>query len=130
MEPLPFGSLAIEEVASIRDDQRIYVRRPDEPNSIRLTMRMKPVGMVEHDKFDFYATIAARNFGGSDRSPLGTAMGDIRIGDPVSVEVAGPALPVGLYRLAANVEIYRPGHSAEEPPLYSEGASGDLMRVS
>jgi hypothetical protein len=44
--------------------------------------------------------------------------------------VTGPALPVGQYRLAATVEIYSAGHSPGEPPLHSQGISGDLMRVA
>jgi Helix-hairpin-helix domain len=126
----PSWSLSIEELASIRDGQRSYTRGPGEPNSVRLTMRVDPAGPLSRDTFDYSATIAARTFGGRNRSPLGTAQGTIRISDLLSVEVGGPALPVGQYRLVATVEIYPAGHSPEEPPLHSQGVSGDLMRVA
>jgi hypothetical protein len=61
---------------------------------------------------------------------MGTTEGAIRVGAPNSVEVVGPALPIGLYRLVATVEIYPAGHSPEESPLLSQGASGDLMQVA
>jgi hypothetical protein len=93
-------------------------------------MRIDPASPLSGDTFDFSVTIAARIFGGRDRSPLGTTQGTIRVSDPLSVEVVGPALPVGHYRLVATVEIYTAGHSPEEPPLHSQGVSGDLMRVA
>jgi hypothetical protein len=126
----PAWFLSIEELAPIRDGQRSYLRGPGDPNSVRLTMRIDPAGALSHDTFDFSATIAARTFGGRDRSPLGTRHGTIRVGDSVSVEVAGPALPAGRYRLVADVGIYPADHSPEEPPLHSQGISGDLMMVA
>jgi hypothetical protein len=126
----PSLSLSIEELAPVRGGQRSYIRGPGERNPVRLTMRIDPAGPLSGDTFDFSVTIAARTFAGRDRSPLGTTQGTIRVSDPVSVEVVGPALPVGHYRLVATVEIYTAGHSSEEPPLYSQGVSGDLMRVA
>jgi len=126
----PAWFLGIEELAPTRDGQRSYLRGPGDPNSVRLTMRIDPAGALSHDTFDFSATIAARTFGGRDRSPLGTRHGTIRVGEPVSVEVAGPALPAGRYRLVADVDIYPADHSPEEPPLHSQGISGDLMMVA
>jgi len=126
----PSLSLSIEELAPVRGDQRSYTRGPGEPNPVRLTMRIDPAGPLSEETFDFSSTIAARTFGGRDRSPLGTTQGTIRVSDPLSVEVAGPALPVGQYRLVATVEIYTAGHSPEEAPLYSQGVSGDLMQVA
>jgi len=126
----PSWSLSIEELAPIRDGQRSYTLSPNEPSSVRLTMRINPIGTPIHDTFDFSATIAARTFGGHDRSPVGTTDGTVRVSDPVSVEVTGPTLPVDLYRLVATVEIYPADHSPGEPPLYRMRASGDLMRVA
>ena len=126
----PSWYLSIEELAPIRGDQRSYTREPGEPNSARLTMRLNPAHPLSQDAFDYSATIAARTFGGHDRLPLGTVQGTIRVSDPLSVEVTGPALPAGQYRLVATVEIYPAGHSREEPPLHSHGVSGDLMRVA
>jgi hypothetical protein len=125
----PSWSLSIDELVSIREGQRNYIRGPGEPNSVRLTMRISPAGKLSHDTFDFSATIAARTFGGRERSSLGTTQGTIRVSDPLSVEVAGAALPVGDYRLVATVDIYPAGHSPGEPPLHSQGISGDLLHV-
>jgi helix-hairpin-helix protein len=126
----PSWSLSIEELAAVRGDQRSYSWGPGEPNSVRLTMRINPAGPLSHDTFDYSATIEARALGGRDRSLLGTSQGTIRISDPLSVKVTGPALPVGQYRLVSIVEIYPAGHSPEEPPLHSQGVSGDLLRVA
>jgi hypothetical protein len=127
---LPPLSLSIEEFGPIHDDQRSHVLNPNEPSSVRLTMRIDPIGAPIHDTFDFSATIVARSFAGHDRSPLGTTHGTVRARDPVSVEVTGPALSADLYRLVATVEIYTAGHSPGEPPLHSHRVSGDLMRVA
>jgi Helix-hairpin-helix domain len=126
----PSWSLSIEELAPVREGQHSYIREPGEPNSVRLTMRISPAGKLSHDTFDFSATIAARTFGGRERLTLGTTQGTIRVSDPISVEVAGPALPVGDYRLVATVDVYPARHSPGEPPLHSQGISGDLMHVA
>lgn len=126
---LPSLSVSVKELAPVRDGQRSSILSPNEPSSVRLTMRINPIGTPIHDTFDFSVTIVARRFAGHDRSPLGTAHGAVRASDPVSVEVTGPALPVDLYRLLATVEIYPADHSPEEPPLYRMRASGDLVRV-
>jgi hypothetical protein len=126
---LPSWSLSIEELAPIRDGQRSNVLNSSESTSVRLTMRINPAGPPIHDTFDFSATITARRFAGHDRSPLGTTHGTIRLSDPVSVEVTGPALPAELYRVVVTVDIYPADHSPEQPPLYQKRASGDLMRV-
>jgi len=126
---LPSWSLRIEELAPIRDGQPSYTLSPDEPISVRLTMRINPTRTPAHGTFDFSATVAARRFGGHGRSLLRTAHGAIRVSDPVTVEVTGPQLPTDLYRLVVNVDIYPALHSREEPPIYHERASGDLMRV-
>ena len=52
--------------------QPSHVLSPDEPRSVRLTMRIDPIGTHIEDTFDFSATIVARRFGGHDRSPLGS----------------------------------------------------------
>jgi helix-hairpin-helix protein len=129
-EDLPSSFLAIEEFTPIRDGQPSYVWRPDEPNLARLTMRVNPVDRPIPSTFAFSATVAARRLGGHDRVHLGTARGVIRVGEPLSVEVAGPPLPTGLYRLVVTVDIYPADHSPEEPPLYSRGVSGNLVQVA
>jgi hypothetical protein len=126
----PSWSLDIEELAPVRDGKRSRILSPNEPSSVRLTMRINPIGVPIHDTFDFSATIVARRLGGHDRSPLGTVHGTVGARDPVSVEVTGPALPADLYRLVVTVDIYPADHSPEAPPLYGRRASGDLMRVA
>jgi hypothetical protein len=93
-------------------------------------MRITPAGKLRHATFDYSVEVAARTFGGSDRSFLGSTQGTIRVGDPVFVTVTAPALPTGLYRLLATVEIYSADHSPEEPPLHRRGVAGDLMLVA
>jgi hypothetical protein len=123
-------SLRVEELAPVRGDQRSYTREPGEPSSARLTMRIDPASTLSHDTFDYSATITARTWGGHDRSSLGTERGTIRASDPISVTAPGTALPVGLYKLVATVEIYPHNHSPKEPALYRQSVSGDLMRVA
>ena len=122
-------SLSIEELAPIRDGQPSHTLPVGEPRSVRLTMRIDPAGSPSHGSFDFSATIAARRLGGHDRLPVGTAHGTLRVGDPVRVEVTGPALPADLYRLVAIVNIYSAGHTPEGAPVYEKRVAGDLMRV-
>jgi hypothetical protein len=129
-EDLPSSFLDIEELTPIGDGQRSDLRRPDEPNLVRLIMRLNPIGTPIHETFDFSATIAARELGARDRLPVATTHGAIRVSDAHSVEVAGWTLPVGLYRLLVTVDIYPAGHSSEEPPLYSRAESGDLLQVT
>ena len=126
----PSWSLSIEEFAQVGDDRRSYAQGPEEPNFVRLRMRITPASKLRHDTFDYSAELAARIFGGSDRSFLGSIQGTIRVGDPVFVTVTGPALPTGLYRLLATVEIYSAGHTRGEPPIHSQGVAGDLMLVA
>ncbi len=128
-EDLPSSFLEIEELTSIGDGQRSYIRCPDEPNLVRLTLRLNPIGTPIRETFDFSAAIVARALSGRDRLPVTTTHGAIRVNDTLSVEVAGPTLPVGLYRLLVTVDIYPAGHSPQEPPLYSKAASGDLLQV-
>jgi hypothetical protein len=127
---LPSWSLGIEELSPVRDGKRSRILSPNQPSSVRLTIRINPIGAPIDDTFDFSATIVARRFGGHDRSPLGTVDGTVGASDAVSIEVTGPALSADLYRLVATVDIYPADHSAEEPPLYRKRASGDLMRVT
>jgi hypothetical protein len=129
-EELPSSFLAIEELTPTRDGQRSYVSRPDEPNLVRLTLHVNRIDRPLPDTLDFSATIAARKLGGHDRVHLGTSQGIIRVSEPLSVQVAGPPLPSGLYRLVVTVDIYPADHATDKAPLYSHGASGNLMQVA
>ena len=75
-------------------------------------------------------TIAARTLGGHDRVQLGTSQGAIRVSEPLSVQVAAPPLPTGLYRVVGCVHIYPADHVTDEAPIYSHRASGNLMQVA
>jgi hypothetical protein len=128
---LPPSFLRIEELTPIRNGRRDYIRRPDEPTSVRLSLCTNPTDIPHAATFDFTAEIAARSkLGDNQRLPLGTTHGAIRVNEPLSVELTGPPLPPGLYRLVATVTIYAAGHTAKAQPLYSRGASGDLIHVA
>jgi hypothetical protein len=127
---LPPSFLVVDELSPIHNGQRSQLGRDDEPNHIRLTMRLNPDGTPIPGTFDFCATIAARRFGSRERLTLGTTRGSISTTEPLAVEVAGPALPPGLYRLVVAVDIYPTGHATEEPALYTSGASGDLLKIA
>jgi hypothetical protein len=129
-ESLPPSSLGIEELTSIRDGQISYIRRHDEPTSVRLTLRINATDRPLASTFDCTAEIAARKLGGHERVALGATHGTIRVNDPLSLELTGPPLPPGLYRLVVAVVIYQAGHSAEDQPLHSLGANGDLLQVA
>jgi Helix-hairpin-helix domain len=128
---LPPSFLRIEEFTPIRDGERGYIRSPDEPTSVRLSLRINPTDMPHAATFDFTADIAARSkLGDNQRLPLGTTHGAIRVNEPVSVELIGPPLPLGLYRLIATVTVYPADHTPQAQPLYRRGASGDLMQIA
>jgi hypothetical protein len=129
-EELPASFLEIEELAPTRDGQRSYVSRADEPNLVRLTLNVNRIDRPIPDIFDFSATIAARKLGGHDRVHLGTSQGTIHVSEPLSVQVVGPSLSTGLYRLVVTVDIYPADHATDEAPLYSHSASGNLMQVA
>jgi Helix-hairpin-helix domain len=129
-EELPSSFLEIEELTSTRDGQRSYVSRTDEPNLGRLTLHVNQIDTPIPDTFDFSARIAARKLGGHDRVHLGTSQGTIHVSEPLSVQVVGPPLPTGLYRLVVTVDIYPADHATNEAPLYSQSASGNLMQVA
>jgi len=129
-EELPSSFLAIEELTSTRNDQRSYVSCPDEPNFVRLTLHVNRINMPIPDAFNFSATIAARKLASRDRVRLGTSNGIIRVGEPLSVQVVGPPLLAGLYRLVVTVDIYPADHATGEAPLYSHDATGNLLQVA
>jgi hypothetical protein len=128
---LPPPSLRIEELTPIRDGQRGDIRRPDEPISVRLTLRVEPTDTPHAATVDFTADIAARSkLGDNQRWPLGTTHGTVRVNDPLSVELTGPPLRPGLYRLVATVAVYPADHAPEAQPLDRRDASGDLIQVA
>jgi hypothetical protein len=127
----PSSSLRIEELGLIRDSQRIHIAAPSEPTSIRVTFRMNRTSARQDATLDFTADVTARSrLGDSQHWPLGTARGAVRVDEPLSVELAGPPLPRGLYRLEATVLIYPADHAPDSEPLQSRRTSGALIEVA
>jgi hypothetical protein len=128
---LPPPSVRIEELTPVGDGQPGDLRRPDEPTSVRLTLRAEPTDTPHAATVDFTAEVAARSkLGDNQRWPVGSTHGTIRGDEPVSVELTGPPLPTGLYRLVATVAVYPADHRPEAEPFYRRDASGNLVQVA
>jgi Helix-hairpin-helix domain len=130
IQATPSFFVRIEDLAPIRHGKSAYERSADEPTSVRLSMRVDPTDEPHVTSFDFTAEISARALGGRQLWSVGTKEGKIRINEPASMELTGPSLPSGLYRLVVNVALYRANHGPEEQPLSSRGAAGGLMQVT
>ena len=50
--------------------------------------------------------------------------------EPFSVDLPGPPLPGGLYRLEASLLVYPANHLPDSPPLQGRRASGALIQVA
>ena len=125
------SSLRIEELSPIHEGEGTYAWAPGEPASVRLTMRVNRTKLLRADVLDFTAEVIARNkLGDHQRWPLGTVQGTIRVGEPLTVELTGPSLRRGLYRLEATVDIYPADHAPESEPLHSQRTSGQLIQVA
>lgn len=123
--------LRIEELTPTQDGQRSCVYPSGVPTSVRLTLRIIRSGRPRAATADFAADITARNKGGDNRRwSLGTTQGTIRIEQPLSVELTGPTLPPGLYRLEAALAIYPADHMSGSQPLYSKRVTGELLHVT
>jgi hypothetical protein len=128
---LPPPALRIEELSPVRDGQRGDIRRPDEPISVQLTLRAEPSDTPHAAAVDFTAELTARSkLGHNQRWSLGTTHGTIRGDEPLSVELTGPPLPPGLYRLVAIVAVYSADHHPEAQPLFRRDVSGGLIHVA
>lgn len=125
------SSLSVEEFIPMREGRRKVIWAPDEPASVRLALCINRTRTLHDAAFDFMAEITARGkLGDSQRWPLGTMQGAIRVGEPVSVELTGPPLPRGFYRLEAALSIYPTDHSSDSKPLHSQHVSGELIQVA
>jgi Helix-hairpin-helix domain len=119
---LPPSFLRIEELTPVRTDEQ---------TSVRLTARIDPPDDLGTATFDLTADIAAHSKLGDDqRWSLDTAHGAIRGNEPLTLEVTGPPLPLGLYRLVATVAVYPADHTPEVQPLYRRTVPGDLVQVT
>lgn len=128
---LPSSSLRIENLGLVREGQRSHISVPDEPTSIEFTLRVNRTSTLRAATLDFTADVTARSELGDDQHwPLGRKQESIRIDEPLSVELTGPPLPRGLYRLEATVLIYPADHTPDSEPLQSRQRSGALVQVS
>jgi Helix-hairpin-helix domain len=125
----PSFFVRIEELAPVPGDESAYVRQPDQPVPVRLTLNVVPTDGPHDATVDFTAEVAARKLGLERSWPLGTSHGAARVNDPLSVDVMGPPLPLGLYRLVATVVLFPAHHNPKEPPLLRRSATGGIMRI-
>jgi helix-hairpin-helix protein len=100
----------------------------DQPTAVGLELRTGP-GTAAAPTLDYSAAIAARRLDGDGEVPIVRLGGVVRVDRGVSHSAAGPPLDAGLYRLVATVEAHSTGHSSDDPPVWSEAASGDLLHV-
>ncbi|HEV8277721.1 MAG TPA: hypothetical protein VGQ26_18790 [Streptosporangiaceae bacterium] len=104
---------------------------PGESTSVGFILGVSRTTAPQAATLDFTADVMASSVLGDDqRWPLGTVRGAVRVDEPLSVELAGPPLPRGLYRLEATVRIYPAGHAPESQPLGSRRAAGAVIQVS
>jgi hypothetical protein len=99
-----------------------------QPTAVRMTLRVGPGLDAAH--VDYTAEVAARSLADSHRHPLVPASGTAAINEPVALELAGPPLPPGIYRLEARVVIYGHGHQPGDRPLGRNHVLGDLVHVA
>ncbi len=128
---LPPSALHVEELAPIREGERTYTWGRGEPASVRLALRVDPAKTLSAAALDFSAEITASSkLGDSRRWPLETMQGAIRVGEPLSVDLTGPPLPRGLYRLEATVLIYPTDHAPDAQPIHSRSVLGELIQIT
>lgn len=100
----------------------------EQPTAVGLELRTGP-GTAPAPTFDYSAAIAARRLDGDGDVPIVLLGGVVRVDRGISHSAAGPPLEAGLYRLVATVEAHPRGHSSDDPPVWSEAVSGDLLHV-
>jgi len=129
---LPPSSLQIEELGLAGDGLATHMWASGQPTSIHFAFRVSRTSARQAAvALDFTADITARNrFGDNQRWPLGTVRGAVRMDEPFSVDLAGPPLPCGLYRLEASVLVYPANHLPDSPPLQGRRACGALIQVA
>jgi hypothetical protein len=127
---LPSSFLRIENLGLTREGQRSHRYAPDESTTIGFTLRVTHAS-TQAATFDFTADVTASSeLGDNQRQLLGTAQGAVRAGEPLPVELAGPPLPRGLYRLEATVAIYPADHTRDSKPLHSRSTIGAFVQVA
>jgi hypothetical protein len=127
---LPSSFLRIENLGLTREGQRSRRYAPGEPTTIGFTLRVTQAS-TQAATFDFTADVTASSeLGDNQRQPLGSAQGAVRAGEPLLVELAGPPLPRGLYRVEATVAIYPADHTRDSKPLHSRRRTGAFVQVA
>ncbi len=125
------SSLRVENLGLTREGRRGRSLTPGESTSVGFILGVGRTTASQAAALDFAADITAGSVLGDDqRWPLGTVQGAVRVDEPLSVELTGPPLPRGLYRLEATVRIYPAGHAPESQPLESRRASGAIIQVA
>lgn len=128
---LPSSSLRVENLCLTRDGRRSHRWTPGESTSIGFTLHVNRTSALQAAALDFTADVTAGSeLGDNQRWPLGTVQGSARVDEPLSVELAGPPLPRGLYRLDATMHLYPAGHAPDSQPLHSARVSGALIQVA
>lgn len=129
---LAASSLNIEGLALAGEGQISHIWACGKPTSIHFAFRVNRTSRRQAvGSLDFTADITARNKLGDNQCwPLGTVQRTVRIDEPFSVELVGPPLPRGLYRLEASVLVYTTDHAPDAQPLQGRRASGALIQVA
>ena len=110
------------------EGMRSTFRIAGEPTAVRMTFRVGP-GLDAGD-VDYTAEMAARSLADGHRHPLATSCGTAAIDQPVTLELVGPPLPPGIYRLEAMVTIYGHRPRPADAPLGRRRVLGDLVHVT
>jgi hypothetical protein len=128
---LPSSSVRIENLGLTCEGQRSHRWAPGEPTSIGFTLHVSRASTQQAATLDFTADVTATSeLGDNQRQLLGNTQGAVRVGEPLSVELAGQPLPRGLYRLEATVLIYPADHTRDSQALHSRRRSGALVQVA
>jgi hypothetical protein len=128
---LASSSPRVENLGLTHEGRRSHRLTRGQSTSVGFTLGVGRTTAPQAAALDFAADITAGSVLGDDhRWPLGTVRGEVRVDEPLPVELTGPPLPRGLYRLEATVRIYPAGHAPESQPLESRRASGSVIQVS
>ena len=129
-KPPPASPIHLDELGPAEKGTRGTFRHPGQPTAARMTLRVSPIRGVDTGAVDFTADVAARTVGSHDRHPIAATSGTITIGQPVSLELAGPPLPPGMHSLEAVVVVHAQNHKPGEQPLCRHRAMGELVYVA
>lgn len=99
-------------------------RLADQPTAVRMIVR------VGSGAVDFAAVVVADSLGDRSCHQIGAVCGDVSAQQPASLELTGPPLPQGMYRLEAAVAIFNHRHQPADAPLSRQRILGDLVHVN